>query len=503
MSTSAARQLSSVLSEMGREELLALLAVRCKESLFSFIQTFWAEIIPDQPVYNWHIPYLCNELQGLYYRVRDNQPKAHDLIINIPPGTTKSTIVAVMFPVWCWVNSPWISFITGSYSGQLSLEHAEKSRDLIRSNRFHEIYPNLRIRRDKDVKSNYQVEYKEEAGDWKKGGRRFSTSVGGTVTGMHGHIIIVDDPLNPHQAVSKIEIETANRWIEQTLSTRKIDKSVTPTILIMQRLHQNDPTGKLLAKKKSNTKHICLPGELKEFGQYIKPDHLRAYYVDGLLDPKRMGWDVLQEMKEDLGQYGYSAQVGQNPVPPGGGMFKVEMFKVEPALPNSINIVRCVRYWDKAGTEGGGAYTVGVKMALMRNGTYFIMDVIRGQWASHERESIIKSTAHKDGKNVEIYIEQEPGSGGKESAMATIRNLAGFSVRADRPTGDKVYRADPFSVQVNNGNVSLLKADWNHEFIEEYRYFPFSTYMDQVDAGAGAFNALATKKIVRPLLKRR
>ena len=502
MTTSSNTQVAAALNDLGRAELLALLAIRCRESLFSFMQTFWSQIIPDDPVYNWHISYLCEELQQLYYRVRDNEPKDHDLIINIPPGTTKSTMVAVMFPVWCWINSPWISFITGSYSGALSLEHAEKSRDLIRSNKFHDVFPHYRIRRDKDVKSNYQIESKKESGPWKQGGRRFSTSVGGTVTGMHGHIIIVDDPLNPHQAVSKTEVETANRWINQTLSTRKIDKATTPTILIMQRLHQNDPTGMLLKKKKSSTNHICLPGEIKDFKQYVSPKHLTSYYQNNLLDPQRMPWTVLKEMEADLGQYGYSAQVGQNPVPPGGGMFKVGKFRIEPTIPLSINFLKWVRYWDKAGTEGGGAFTVGVKMGLHKNGTYYIEDVVRGQWASHEREAVIKATAESDGRAVEIYIEQEPGSGGKESAQSTIKNLAGFSVRADRPTGDKVFRADPFSVQVNNGNVALLQADWNHEFVEEYRFFPFSTYADQVDAGAGAFNALSTGKFVRPLIRR-
>ena len=94
-------------------------------------------------------------------------------------------------------------------------------------------------------------------------------------------------------------------------------------------------------------------------------------------------------------------------------------------------------------------------------------------------------------------MEQEPGSGGKESAEASIRNLIGFSTYKDRPQGDKAFRADPFSVQVNEGNVLLLKGEWNQEFIEEYRFFPFSTYKDQVDAGSGAFNKLIGKKSVR------
>jgi len=94
-------------------------------------------------------------------------------------------------------------------------------------------------------------------------------------------------------------------------------------------------------------------------------------------------------------------------------------------------------------------------------------------------------------------LEQEPGSGGKESAESTIRNLAGFAVYAERPTGDKVTRAVPYSVQVNNGNVWLLQAGWNREFIEEHRFFPYSTYKDQVDGASGGFHKVVQKKIVR------
>jgi predicted phage terminase large subunit-like protein len=98
---------------------------------------------------------------------------------------------------------------------------------------------------------------------------------------------------------------------------------------------------------------------------------------------------------------------------------------------------------------------------------------------------------------VEVWVEQEPGSGGKESAEGTIRNLAGFRVYAEHPTGDKVHRADPYSVQVNVGAFQILTAMWNRDFIEEHRFFPFSTYKDQVDASSGAFNKLVGKKFVR------
>jgi predicted phage terminase large subunit-like protein len=480
-------------------------AERCRRSFFYFMQAFWDVVAPDEPKWNWHIPYLCKELQKVAYKVANGEPKEYDLIINQPPGTTKSLTVSVMFPVWCWVNWHWMRFITASYSGALSLDLAEKSRDILRSEKFKKLFPNLSVKRDKDAKSNFKIQKTLIGKDGKEhielGGNRFSSSVGGTVTGYHGHILIVDDPLNPEEAISEVALKTANRFMSQSLSTRKIDKKITPTIMVMQRLHEDDPTGNLLTKKNKKIKHICLPGEIRNYKDEIKPPELAEKYVDDLLDPERMGWDVIKELETDLGQYGFAGQIGQKPTPPSGGMFKVDHFIVLGVMPSKDKIEKTVRYWDKAGTAGGGAFTQGTKMHKLKSGRFLISDVKGGQWSTDEREAIIKETAEADGRGVIVGIEQEPGSGGKESAQSTIKNLAGFVVYADRPTGDKIYRADPYSVQVNNGNIYLLRADWNKEFVDEHRFFPLSKYKDQVDAAAGAFNKLAGKRRVARMSK--
>ena len=478
------------------------------ESLFEFVKYFWSEVSNEEFKSNWHIEEVfCKELEMIAYRVADNLPKQYDLIFNVPPGTTKTIVCSIMFPAWCWTKWFWMRFITASHSAALSLESAEYSRDLVRSDKFKAVYPELSIKEDKDTKSNFKVVKKvqEFAGRESRilqGGNRYSTSVGGSLIGFHGHINIWDDLIDPLQAISEVQLSTANYWLDHGLSTRKVDKKVTTIIGIMQRLHQNDPTGHILEKKKKNVRHICLPGEIRNYREQVKPQELIKYYRDDLLDPIRMDWNVLADMEADIGQYGYAGQVGQKPTPPGGGMFKVDHFNIITSLPAPVNFVQTVRYWDKAGSEDSGAYTVGVKMSKIADGRtgalwFIVEDVKRGQWASEERERIIRQTAIADGPNVQIGIEQEPGSGGKESAEATIRNLAGFSCFAECPTGDKAFRADPYSVQVNNGNVMLLYGDWNHTFVEEYRFFPFSTYKDQVDAGSGAFNKLSAKRIAR------
>lgn len=472
-------------------------------SLYHFIQWFWPVISNQEFVGNWHIEYLCKELEQIAERVGNRQQKLHDLIINVPPGTTKTITCSIMFPAWCWTKWYWMRFITASYSSALSLESAEYCRDLVRSPQFKALYPELDIKEDKDTKTNFKIVKK----DWwhgklnkepriLQGGNRYTTSVGGTLMGFHADLIIWDDPINPTQSISDKEREIATRWIDQTLPTRKTDKGISAVIGVMQRLHQDDPTGHILNKKKHNVRNICLPGEIRNYRKQLNPPELAKYYVDDLLDPGRLSWANLKDLEADLGQYGYAGQIGQNPTPAGGGMFHVDCFTPIQVPPPVKEVVQTIRYWDKAGSEGKGAFTVGVKMCVLRDGTFVVLDVRRGQWGSNAREQVIKDTARADGPNTIIWIEQEPGSGGKESAEGTIRNLVGYVVYADRPTGDKVFRADPYSVQVNNGAFQMLKGDWNSSFIEEHRFFPFGTYKDQVDAAAGAFNHLAARKTV-------
>jgi predicted phage terminase large subunit-like protein len=152
--------------------------------------------------------------------------------------------------------------------------------------------------------------------------------------------------------------------------------------------------------------------------------------------------------------------------------------------------------FDKASTEGGsGAFTAGVVIHQMYDGTYVISHVIRGRWGALQRETIIRRIAEADAKlfkNLEVGIEQEPGSAGKESAEATVRNLAGHRVFVDRVSGSKEVRAQPFIAQVQNNNVSLVAGNWIREFLDECEAWPAATHKDQVDAAVGAFNRLVS-----------
>jgi predicted phage terminase large subunit-like protein len=459
-----------------------------------FLTFFWDTIVSEKFSYNWHIEFLCEEMQAVANLVFANEPKEYDLLINVPPGTTKSTICSVAFPIWTWTRMPSAKSVCGSYAHSLALDLSRRSRMIVLSEKFQKHYPQIKLCDDQNTKGHFANT---------QGGARFTTSVGGSVTGMHGHFLIADDPVDPMQADSEADLETANKWMGSTLPTRKVDKEVSASILIQQRLHQNDPSATWI-KNGSNAestpiRHICLPAILTED---VSPPELANNYrsnPDNLLDPKRMSLSVLNDMRKKLGELNFSGQFQQRPTPPGGAMFLIDQFRVEPVSPK---MSRIVRYWDKAGSETKKAcYTAGVKMGLDMEGRFWILDVVRGRWEASTREKIIKSTAESDGKGVSVYVEQEPGSSGKESAQSTVRNLAGYCIYADLPTGDKAVRARPFAVQVNGGNVLLLKSEeWNGDFVEELRYFPHSTYKDQVDACSGGFAKLTTKRKVGALV---
>lgn len=176
-----------------------------------------------------------------------------------------------------------------------------------------------------------------------------------------------------------------------------------------------------------------------------------------------------------------------------GLVFDRANFEIVNAVPAGCTEVR---YWDKAGTKEsenpGAAFSAGVRMAYHRpSRLYYVVDVVRGQWSSLKREQVIKQCAETDGGSVRIWTEQEPGSGGKESAQNTISNLAGWIIRAETVTGDKVSRAGPLAAQVEAGNVRLLRGEWNEAFLAELHSFPTGKLKDQVDAAAGAFNKLS------------
>lgn len=450
----------------------------CKDNLYEFIKEFWDEMVPVAPVWNWHIKYLCDELQELLERVFRREAKLYDLLINISPGSTKSTIASVGVPAWAWTRYLPFRSINGSHTHALALDLSRKCRDVITSKKYQAYFPDVQLQEDQNSKGYFANTKK---------GMRLSAGVGVSVIGFHADLLNVDDPIDPQGACSEEERKTANDWID-ALQQRKVDKRISAMVVTMQRLAQNDPAGYWLDKMGEKAiKHICIPAIITE---NIKPVHLKDNYVDGLMDPVRLGRNELDEAKKTLGDVHYAGQYLQHPVPEGGVMFDVTALR-RGACP--LRFKNIVRFWDKAGTHKAGDYTVGVKMARCFDDYYWILDVVRGQWRSDVREKWMRQTAERDGTGVLVGLEQEPASAGKQSSEDSIRNLAGFRVRSDVPSGDKTLRAEPFSVQVNQGNVLIPVGhfEWLNAYIQEMQFFPWSTHDDQIDASSGAFTLLA------------
>ena len=310
-----------------------------------------------------------------------------------------------------------------------------------------------------------------------------------------------DDPHNTIDAESDTKRTETTFWWDEAMSTRLNNPKTGAYIIIMQRLHETDLTGHILEKEGEYWNHLCIPARFDPKHPFPIKSSLGfkdPRTKDGeLLSPKRFTEEVQTQLEVSLGEFAVAGQLQQMPSPRKGGMFEVENFKIVP-MPKADQIKRIIRYWDKAGTEGGGKFSAGVKMAEMKEGHkvgFVIMDIRHGQWKASRREENMRQCAEEDGVGCVIWTEQEPGSGGKESAEGTIRNLAGYIVKLDRVTGSKEDRAEPFSVQVNAGNIGIaLDPEPRKVFIEEHRKFPVGKFKDLVDSAAGGFNKMAVKR---------
>lgn len=176
--------------------------------------------------------------------------------------------------------------------------------------------------------------------------------------------------------------------------------------------------------------------------------------------------------------------------PAAGQVFDRGWFEIVDQVPKDI--VARVRYWDKAGTPGSKSFAVGVRLAVSAAGIFYVEDVERGQWLAPERNRVMLRVAQADGPHVFQWVEQEPGSGGKESAEITQAEFAEYGIVVDieRVTGEKYDRAKPMSWHAERHNIKLVRGDWNEPWLDEHYRFPEGAHDDQVDASSGAFNKL-------------
>lgn len=446
------------------------LAEKCKRSFYYFVKYFWDTIIAEDPVWNWHIEYLCGVLQRIGEGVAKRQEKEFDYtIINVPPGSSKSTIVSEMYPIWCWTIDATQRFICGSYAATPAEDLAEKCYNIYISEKFRNLFPELRTKNAVGGKTHFKNGLR---------GERYTTSTGSGITGIHAHQLIVDDPMNPQIAASKVERERANKWLSETLSSRKVSHKVTAIIIVMQRLHEMDTTGYLLKKTGLKIKHICIPAEMSND---VKPVYLRDFYINGLFDPERKSKEILISQKAELGSYGYSGQMQQRPSPDEGGIIKKEWFNISTrttfkATSSPIHFQLDTAYTDDTSNDPSAI------IAYYKEGENIFIVNVQSVWKEFPVFIIwVKNFVFSNGYSDRSMIRVEPKASGK-SIVQQIKAGTSLNIKEDDPPKyDKITRLYEASPKIEAGRIFLHQATWNESFIDQVTSFPNAQHDDEVD----------------------
>lgn len=362
--------------------------------------------------------------------------------------------------------------ILAAYGADFAKTWGGKVRDILEEHG--ERYFGIRIRHDARAADEWLIEGHE--------GGMTTCGIGGPITGRGADLLLIDDPVkNAEEALSPATRQKHWDWYASTADTRL--EPGGSVALTMTPWHEDDLGGRILASEPDLWDVLRLPALAEE------NDPLGRKEGEALW-PERYAVSFF-ERKRKQDPFWFDALYQCRPRPRDGGIFKVAWFdgKVVPGVP--CDRVKTVRWWDKAGTAGGGDWTAGVKISKGIDGRFYVEDVIRGQWSQHERDKTNLEAAATDGFGVEVCTEQEPGSSGKDIAAQWISMMAGYVARAKPSSGDKETRARPFASQCEAGNVFLVAGAWNNEYVRELCGFPFATFDDQVDASSGAFNELA------------
>ena len=482
------------LLKLEREELLG--------SLHAFVQKFW-HIIEQEAEFkdNWHLHVVCQHLEAVH------RGDIKNLIINVPPGTSKSTVVSVMFPAWVWAHDASKRFFGASYSEPLVIRDAMLCRDIINSAEFQELFPHVAIKRGKDQKTQYGL----TGGGW-----RIATTVGGRGTGEHPHYKIVDDPHNVKQSESDVERQQALDWYSGTLSSRGIILGAA-TILIMQRLHQKDLTGYImgLPTYAEDWVHVVIP-------MYFEPDRelpkQRLKWKDPRTKPMELLWPEVftkakvKSLAAELGEYRTAGQLQQRPAPAGGGILKTEFFRLWSAKAPMPDLFYVIQSYDTAFTAtttndptACTVWGVGMHETGPLKGTNFA--ILLDAWTEHMKYPALKEkvlddwgatyggTLQANGlkdpthppRRADLILIEEKGSG-----ISLIQDLraANLPVQGYNPgRADKIARAHIASPLLEAECFYVLESKkeagkpvtWARPFFTQCEEFPNGEHDDYVD----------------------
>ena len=471
------------LAEIEREQVR-------RGGLATFVKLAWDKVDTSKLVWNWHHDLMCRKLESV------SHGEIKRLIINVPPGYSKSLFTSVFWPAWDWTINPDRRWMCASYEAGLAERDARKCKELIGSDWFRERWPEIRVKADSRAVSAYELE---------SGGFRLSAGTGGAQTGKHPDIQLVDDPQKPLDFSSSTDTkpETVWQWWTETMASRARRQSDLARVIIMQRLHEGDLTGRLLermAKGGEQYETLCLPQE-------FDPEHPQACPEDPrttpgeLLDPGRFGADVVALIKRAHTPTAYAGQYGQLPQAKGGGVFKKSWIQYyRPGdIPDDLRGVAIRLSVDatfkgataseiRAGKEGD--FVAIQAWAAYRQG-YYLLDQIHDRMGYVETLASILQMRKRYPTCTKILIED------KANGPAIIEVLAKKFpfVEPVTPQGGKIARAEAVTPLWSNSQVYIPHPDtkpWVRTFEKELLAFPRAKNDDQVDAMTQALAEWAT-----------
>ncbi len=388
------------------------------------------------------------------------------LIITMPPRNLKSIIASVALPAWYLGHNPSERVVAVSYSDALAKTHANDFRRVVTDPIYQAVFPKMVLARETDSEIHTTLR-----------GRRYATSIGGTLTGRGGSLFIIDDPLKPGDAHSEATRQRVIEWYRSTLVTRPDDKQAARIVLVMQRIHVDDLVGYLL-ENDAGFEVLNLPAVAQSTSTYdLGGGRTHVREKGDLLHPAHEPAEVLLDIKKSMGTMAFSAQYQQAPEPAGGKIIKRKMLQYYTQI-ERLPTDRIVLSWDIALSEQeAGDYSACVVL-LNRGDLYYVLEVVRGKFPFDKLKEKIIEVKQRYGRTASLVIEESAISHGLIQSLRE-KHINVVDIKPDR---DKQSRLISQIDLFEGGSVLLPKdAPWLDAFVSELLSFP-GRHDDQVDA---------------------